>query len=89
MALSRSPKVVREVAERMKRVPHEIPLPATQYHPVEEKQEASRHRMVQLIDELLRNNRELSIDKTYVTGGASFGFGWIRRAICKPSRVEL
>lgn len=89
MALSRSAKVVREVAERMKRVPHEIPLPATQYHPVEEKQEASRHRMVQLIDELTRNNRELVIDKTLVTGGACFGFGWIRRAICKPTRVEL
>lgn len=89
MAISRSAKVVRDVAERMKRSPHELPLPATQYQAVEEKQEASRHRMMQLVGDMLRENREVKIVKTYVTGGASLGFGWIRRAVCGTYKSDM
>jgi type IV pilus assembly protein PilM len=82
-ALARSAKLVRDEAERLKKSPHELPAPASQYQPIEEKQDAINHRMKQILSEALRNIRGLDVVKTVVAGGASLGYGWIQRVICK------
>jgi Tfp pilus assembly PilM family ATPase len=83
LALARSAKVVRDVAERLKKSPHELTVPADQYAPLEEKLDAINHRMKQLVGEMLQQNRDVKIIKTLVTGGTVLGHGWIKRAICK------
>jgi len=82
-ALARSAKVVRDEAERLKKSPHELSLPAEQLSPIEEKQNAINHRLRQLMGEMLQENRNVQIVKTLVTGGAVLGHAWIKRAICK------
>jgi type IV pilus assembly protein PilM len=82
-ALARSGKLVRDEAERLKKLPHELSSPASQYQPIVEKQDAINHRMKQILTEAQRNIRGLNVTKTIVTGGACLGYGWIQRVICK------
>ena len=83
MAIARSAKVVADEAEKLKRDPSSLPLPASQYQPVEEKQLAMANRIKQVVAEPLKDRRDLKIQQTWVVGGGCFTFGWLRRVLCE------
>jgi type IV pilus assembly protein PilM len=83
MAIARSAKVVAAEAEKLKRDPSSLSLPDVQYQPVEEKQLAMASRLKQIAAEPLKHRRNLKILQTWVVGGGSFGFGWLRRVLCE------
>lgn len=83
MAIARSAKVVANEAEKLKRDPSSLPLPDSQYQPVEEKQLAMANRLRQVVAEPLKDRRDLKIQQTWVVGGGCFTFGWLRRVVCE------
>ncbi len=85
MNLARSAKVVADEAEKLKRDPSGLANPATDYPPVEERQEALARRLGQVVAEPLKQTRGLTISQTWAVGGACLAHGWLRRVLCRST----